>query len=86
VVGEAEDGRAAVALALLERSPDIILMDVSMPVMHGIEATCQVVAGIQHIRVLGLSMRADGKLVRSMLQAGASGYVLYQGPRRQWVR
>ena len=75
VVGEAEDGREAVKLAL-ERSPDIVLMDVSMPVMDGIEATRRIAADVPGIKVLGLSMHAEGKLVREMLQAGASGYVL----------
>ena len=75
MVGEAEDGRAAVRLAL-ERLPDIVLMDVSMPVMDGIEATRRIATQTRDIRVLGLSMHADAKLVREMLQAGASGYVL----------
>ncbi len=74
-IGEAENGRAAVRLAL-ERSPDIVLMDVSMPVMDGIEATRRIAAEAEGVTVLGLSMHADGKLVTEMLQAGASGYVL----------
>jgi len=75
VVGEAEDGREAVELAL-ELSPDVVLMDVSMPVMDGIEATRRIAAEAEGIKVLGLSMHADGKMVKGMLQAGASGYVL----------
>jgi DNA-binding NarL/FixJ family response regulator len=75
VVGEAENGRAAVRLAV-ERSPDVVLMDVSMPVMNGIEATRRITVKIPGVKVLGLSMHADEKLVREMLQVGASGYVL----------
>ena len=75
VVGEVENGRAAVRLAL-ELLPDIVAMDISMPVMNGIEATRLIAAETQGVKVLGLSMHADGKMVRGMLQAGASGYVL----------
>ncbi len=75
VVAKAEDGRAAVRLAL-ETSPDVVLMDISMPDMNGIEATRRIVAGGLGIKVIGVSMHSDRRLVTEMLKAGASGYVL----------
>lgn len=82
VVGEAENGRAAVMLAL-ERSPDVVLMDVNMPVMDGIEAARRIAAEAPGIKVLGLSMHAEAQLVRGMLQAGASGHVLKDRAARE---
>ena len=75
VVGEAENGRKAVKMAL-ENKPDVVVMDVSMPDMNGIEATTQVVEGVPGTRVIALSMHSDKRFVIGMLQAGASGYLL----------
>jgi len=78
VIGEADDGRTAVRLAL-ELKPDIILMDVSMPDLNGIEATAQIVADIPDIAILGYSADSDERIVRQMLAAGARGYLSKTG-------
>ena len=75
VVGEAADGRAAVEQAL-ELGPDVVLMDISMPIMSGIEATAQIKKARPAIQVVGLSMHDNEEYVTRLLQAGASGYVL----------
>ena len=75
VVGEATDGSEAVRLDA-ELAPDVILMDVAMRGMTGIEATRRIVAERSSTRILALSMHADGRLVHEMLGAGASGYLL----------
>lgn len=75
VVGEAANGREAVDLAEKLR-PDIVLMDVAMPELNGIEATRRMVAANQRIRVLVLSMHKEAVYVREILKAGARGYIL----------
>ena len=75
VVGSAEDGAAALALAHAIR-PDIVLMDISMPGLNGLEATRQIVKAHQSVRVIVLSMHATDQHVLRALRAGASGYVL----------
>jgi DNA-binding NarL/FixJ family response regulator len=76
VVGEASDGQEAVRLAA-ELAPDVVLMDVSMPVLDGVEATRQVRAagGAGAPQVVMLTMHADADVVRRALQAGAVGYL-----------
>jgi DNA-binding NarL/FixJ family response regulator len=75
VVAEAEDGRMAVRLAR-ELSPQVVIMDVSMPDLNGIEATRQVLAECPGVKVIALSMHSDRRFVMNMLKAGASGYLL----------
>lgn len=75
VVGEAQDGREAVRMAR-ELEPDIIIMDIAMPHLNGIEATRSIVSAHPLIRVIGLSAHADGRFVEAMLHAGALGYLL----------
>lgn len=75
VVGEAVDGRGAIAM--IERDPpDVIVMDVGMPGMNGVEATRNVLRSHPDVRVVALSIHSDKRYVRNMLAAGASGYVL----------
>lgn len=75
VVGEATDGRDAVAKAM-DLMPDIVLMDLSMPGLHGLEATRQISKRLPKTRVLILSMHKNEAYVREALQAGASGFIL----------
>jgi DNA-binding NarL/FixJ family response regulator len=75
VIGEAEDGQTAIRLAR-ELEPDIVIMDVAMPAITGIEATRQIVASLPRTKVLALSVHADRRFIEAMLDAGASGYVL----------
>ncbi len=75
VIGEAANGREAIAQA--ERlQPDLVLMDVSMPELNGIEATRRLLEVAPRSRVLALSMHRDAVYVREILRAGASGYLL----------
>ena len=75
VVGEADNGRKAVQMAQ-EKTPDVVVMDVSMPDLNGIEATMQIVESLPGTRVIALSMHSDKRFVMGMLRAGASGYLL----------
>ncbi len=75
VVGEAENGRQALRLAA-ELRPDVVIMDVGMPELNGVGAARRLTAEFPAMRVIGLSMHADRRLVVEMLKAGASGYIL----------
>jgi DNA-binding NarL/FixJ family response regulator len=75
VVATAEDGHEAIELTRAMR-PDLVVMDVEMPRMNGIEATRQIVSELPNVKVIALSIHADKQLVAQMLQAGASEYVL----------
>lgn len=75
IVGQANDGEQAIALCN-QVLPDVVLMDVIMPGMNGIEATYHIKQQHPEIKVVALSSFKDDETVRSMLQAGALGYVL----------
>lgn len=75
VVGEAASGREAVQLAQ-EKRPDVVVMDVAMPDMNGIEATRAIRAARPQTKVVALSSHSDSRYVQAILEAGASGYVL----------
>jgi two-component system, NarL family, response regulator NreC len=75
VVGEAADGREAVKKAT-SLKPDVVIMDVCMPRLNGIEATVRIVAAVPEARVVALSMDAAGDYVHALLKAGARGFVL----------
>ena len=75
VVGETSNGRTAVELTE-KLQPGLVIMDVAMPDLNGVEATRQIVSEAPGVKVLGLSMHADSRFVTRMLQAGASGYLL----------
>ena len=74
-VGEAGNGREAVELAE-SLKPDVVVMDVAMPELNGIEATRRVAGAVPHARVIALSMHKDSVYVREILRAGARGYLL----------
>jgi DNA-binding NarL/FixJ family response regulator len=75
IVAEAEDGLTAVQFAK-EYTPDLVLIDISMPVLNGIDATRDITAKSPHCKVLVLSMHADKEYVINSLKAGAAGYLL----------
>jgi two-component system, NarL family, response regulator NreC len=75
VIADAADGRAAVALAE-QHLPDVVVMDVAMPTLNGIEAARQITAKLPHIAVVFLSMHSDESYVLKALKAGARGYLL----------
>ena len=75
VVGEAKDGREALRL-VKERKPDLILMDVAMPGLNGLEATARVSKEFPDVRVIILSMYANEEYVREAINAGAAGYLV----------
>lgn len=75
IVGEAEDGAQALTLAE-ERRPDIVLMDVSMPVLDGVEATRALKARLPDVDVVILTMHGDADVVNRAVRAGAAGYLV----------
>jgi len=75
VVGEASDGRAIIKM-IEKYSPDVVLMDISMPDTNGIEATRKIIEKNPKIKIIALSMHSDRRFVADMLSAGASGYLL----------
>jgi DNA-binding NarL/FixJ family response regulator len=75
VVGEAEDGREALEL-VSKLMPDVVVMDITMPNLNGVDATRQIMHEFPKVKVIALSMHSDRTFVVSMLKAGASGYVL----------
>ncbi|HNS19003.1 MAG TPA: response regulator transcription factor [Sedimentisphaerales bacterium] len=75
IVGEASDGRSTVEMTK-ERRPDVVIMDICMPDLNGIEATREIQRDVPGVRVVALSMHSAKRYVTEMFRAGASGYVL----------
>jgi DNA-binding NarL/FixJ family response regulator len=75
VVAEAVDGLSAVELSE-KLSPDLVIMDVQMPVLNGMEATRKIISGQPGVKVIALSMHSDRRFVAEMLKNGARGYIL----------
>jgi DNA-binding NarL/FixJ family response regulator len=84
VVAEAADGRECVRMAV-EQSPDIVMMDIAMPNMNGMEATRRILAASPRCAVVILSMHQDESYVLGSLKAGAKGYLLKDSPRTEVV-
>lgn len=85
VVAEVGEGRAAL-LAARDLDPDIVIMDVAMPGLNGVEATRQLLQETPRTKVLALSMHSAGRIVAQMLQAGAQGYLLKSCALEELVR
>ena len=85
VVGEAGNGRDAVQRAI-ELRPDVAILDVTMPLLNGIEATRQLVKRVPGIRVLVLSMHAEEAYIVQALKAGAKGYLLKDSADVELIR
>jgi DNA-binding NarL/FixJ family response regulator len=85
VAGEAADGREALRLAE-QLQPDIVVMDIGMPGLNGMEATRKILEKSPHARVIALSTYSDKRYVLGMLEAGASGYVVKSAAAEELVR
>ena len=75
IIAQAANGREAVKLAHKQK-PDMVIMDVAMPDLNGLEAVRQILSANPRVKVIALSMHADRRYVTGMLSAGASGYIL----------
>ncbi|TFG47532.1 MAG: response regulator transcription factor, partial [Candidatus Brocadiia bacterium] len=75
VIGQAKDGYSAIDM-VRELSPDVVVMDIGMPELNGVETTRRVTKEFPKVKVIGLSMHSSDKYVREMFRAGASGYLL----------
>jgi two-component system response regulator NreC len=85
VVGEASDGRDAVALVASER-PDVLVMDIGMPSLNGIEAAAQITQSHPEVSIVMLSMHSDESYVLRALKAGAKGYLLKDSAEADLIR
>lgn len=85
IVGEASDGEEAVELAQ-ELEPDVVVMDVRMPKVNGVEATRRIKAALPDVRILVLTAHDDDEYVFALLQAGANGYLLKTAEIDELVR
>jgi DNA-binding NarL/FixJ family response regulator len=85
VVGEAEDGEAALE-ALAKLQVDVVVLDISMPKLGGVEATVRMRAAYPQVRILALTAHEDSEYVQLMLRAGAAGYLLKRAAASDLVR
>jgi DNA-binding NarL/FixJ family response regulator len=79
VIGQASNGHSAVEM-VRELLPDVVIMDIGMPDLNGVEATRKIIKNTPKVKVIGLSMHSSDKYVREMFKAGASGYLLKNCP------
>jgi DNA-binding NarL/FixJ family response regulator len=85
IVGEAEDGRQALEL-VSELSPDVVVIDITMPNLNGVDATRQIIRNTPNVKVIALSIHSSRAFVADMLKAGASGYVLKESSFDELVK
>src|SRR5947207_2100339 len=85
VLGEAHEGRTIVQLAL-QLKPDVVITDVSLPTLNGIEATRRLLEKLPLVRVIGLSMHYEKRFVEKMLKAGACAYLRKACPSEEVIR
>jgi len=81
VIGEAEDGHTAVKMAL-QLEPDVVLLDIAMPLLNGLEATRQIKRDNPNIKILVLTMHENEEYIRQVLASGAMGYILKDAAAR----
>jgi two-component system, NarL family, response regulator NreC len=85
VVGEAENGHEAIAVAQ-RTAPDVVVMDISMPGLNGVDSAKRIAHELPRTRVIALSMCADRRYVLAMLSAGAAGYLLKNAAAGELIR
>ncbi len=85
VIAEAANGRQAVELTE-QYEPDIVIMDLSMPILNGIEASKQILARVEDVRVIILSMNSDEFMVLETLKTGVSGYLLKDAAYEELIK
>jgi DNA-binding NarL/FixJ family response regulator len=85
VVGEADNGRQAIKMAA-DLRPDVVVMDIAMPMLNGLEATCQIIGDGIPTKVLILSSYADDEYVHRLTEAGASGYLVKQEAASELIK
>jgi len=84
VVGEAENGRDAIQL-IQKKLPHVVIMDINMPDLNGIDTTRQLTAELPEVKIIALSMHSDTYMVTEMLKAGASAYLLKDCSRQDII-
>lgn len=84
VIGEAEEGHTAVRLAL-QLDPDVVILDIAMPLLNGLEATRQIKHQKPDIKILILTMHENEEYIRQLLAAGAQGYILKDSAARELI-
>lgn len=84
ILGEAEDGEQAMQLAQ-ELNPDVILMDINLGEMHGVQVTRQILSRQPQICVIGFSMHTDPNLAQAMFKAGARDYLIKSAPAEKLI-
>lgn len=84
LVGAAENGKEAIEMTL-EHRPDVVVMDVSMPVLDGIEATRQIHEQMPEVKVIGLSMHDSDEIRHALLSAGATTYLTKNGAMEELI-
>ena len=82
VIGETGNGKEAIGLAI-EKRPDVILMDINMEPLNGIEATKELKKVLPGSKIIGLSMHSDPNYAKKMIQIGASGYMTKNSPHKE---
>ena len=85
VIGEANDGQEAIE-RVRELAPDIVVMDINMPNLNGVDATRQILAESPQIKVLVLSINSSKQYVESMLEAGVIGYLLKESAPEELIK
>ena len=85
VVGMAANGRQALQMSR-RLIPDVVIMDISMPDLNGIDATSQIVKEVSGVKVIALSMHSEKQLIDGMLRAGAAGYLLKESAFEELIK